>query len=133
MSNPKELKISALLERLNYRHRRIVVTAGNKDRDRLFLIPVHRVGRNATVCRLIAERDEIVFRLTLRRIPTASNNAISDDPPYDTKGRVTPVKGRRPTIAPKIRIVCNAIQAVTPAARTRPNSSGERSAIRKPR
>src|SRR3990172_6688418 len=122
MSNPKELKISALLERLNYRHRRIVVTAGNKDRDRLFLIPVHRVGRNATVC-----------RLTLRRIPTASNNAISDDPPYDTKGRVTPVKGRRPTIAPKIRIVCNAIQAVTPAARTRPNSSGERSATRKPR
>src|SRR3972149_3313687 len=81
MANPEELEISALLESLNYCHSRIMMATGNKDRDPFFLTLVHRAERSTTACRVIAERNEIVFRLTLRRIPTANNNANNDDPP----------------------------------------------------
>jgi hypothetical protein len=66
-------------------------------------------------------------------IPTAANIMIKLDPPYDTNGSGTPVKGMSATIALRLITVCSDIHDVTPIASNLPNPSCARLAILNPR
>ena len=60
--------------------------------------------------------------------PMASMPANSDDPPYDTKGRGTPVTGMMPRHMPMFWNAWKPNQQAMPAAATRPNTSSARRA-----
>src|SRR5262249_1280954 len=63
------------------------------------------------------------WRATLRRSPAAAIVINSEDPPNDTNGNVTPVRGRTPTTPPMFITAWTRIQAVTPPARGIPKPS----------
>jgi hypothetical protein len=56
----------------------------------------------------------------------------SEVPPKETKGRVSPVMGRRPTTPPMLTRACDTTQAVMPAATSVPKRSGACRAARTP-
>ncbi len=56
-------------------------------------------------------------------LPIAMSRAL---PPYDTNGRAMPLIGRTPTTPPMFTMAWATIQAVIPAASSRPNRSGAR-------
>ena len=64
--------------------------------------------------------------------PTAPSVTISAVPPNETNGSGTPVIGSRPVTAPRFTMACRPIHDVMPAASSRPNVSGARTAIRMP-
>ena len=64
---------------------------------------------------------------------SARNEVSRDEPPYETKGNVTPVSGNRRTFPPMMRMLCAPMYAVRPAARMRRKLSGARMAVRTPR
>ena len=69
---------------------------------------------------------------TLVNKATTTALARSEDPPYDMKGRVTPVIGKRRRMPAMIRTAWRPMRIVTPAARYLRNRSRERSAMPNP-
>ena len=65
----------------------------------------------------------------LRIIPILHNVISRDDPPYDKKGRVTPVTGINPTTTIKLRSAWKANPKVIPNERYLPNGSFDLIAI----
>ena len=72
-------------------------------------------------------------RETLSISPTPIIVMQSELPPKLTNGSVTPVYGSELVTAPMLMIACQRILAVSPSASSRPNGSGARRAIRRPR
>ena len=68
----------------------------------------------------------------LRRIPTAPRSTTRLEPPYDTNGSGIPVRGAMPSAAARLIAACPQTSAVMPAARSFPNGSWHRMAIRNP-
>ena len=65
----------------------------------------------------------IVFLEILRSIPTLTIVIIKLEPPYERKGRVTPVTGIKPTTTIKLRRAWKAKPNVIPKAKNLPNLS----------
>src|SRR5262245_24535229 len=65
--------------------------------------------------------------------PSSASETIIAEPPYDKKGRVSPLVGSAPSATPKLRSPCTTMRVVNPKARSEPNSSGWRAAMRRPR
>ena len=59
-----------------------------------------------------------------RRIPTAAKLTTSDEPPWDTNGRVMPVTGTSARTTHMLIVAWKQIQAVIPAASSPPKVSG---------
>jgi hypothetical protein len=68
----------------------------------------------------------------LASTPTDTSVTTSAEPPNDTNGSGTPVIGSRPVTAPRFTIACSPNHPVMPAASSRPNVSGARTAMRMP-
>ena len=64
--------------------------------------------------------------------PAAAKLTSSDEPPALMNGRVIPVTGSRATTTAMLMNAWKHSQAVIPAARSAPNVSGARSAVRMP-
>ena len=65
--------------------------------------------------------------------PTAISEITVDEPPNDTSGSVTPVYGSELVTTAMLTSACSVSMQVRPVAKSRPNASGARQAIRKPR
>ena len=74
----------------------------------------------------------MVSREIERRIPIAAKLMMSDEPPALMNGSVMPVTGTRATTTAMLMKAWRQSQAVMPAARSAPNVSGARSAVRIP-
>ena len=68
----------------------------------------------------------------LRRTPAEASETTRLEPPYETNGSVIPVNGARPSTAARLMSACPQTSAVMPAARSFPNGSLQRIAIRNP-
>ena len=94
-----------------------------------------RAGRARRFLRLRSgTRAWTTFPLTamLRSIPTPASSTTRLEPPYETNGRGMPVSGAIPSTAARLTAACPHTSAVSPAARSFPNGSRQRSAMRKP-
>lgn len=69
----------------------------------------------------------------LRSMPTAVKFATRADPPYEIKGRGTPVSGSSATMEERLIATCIPSQEVKPRARIFPNLSGQSAEILSPR
>lgn len=67
-----------------------------------------------------------------KRMPTAAMRIMREEPPWEMKGRGTPVMGAMETLTAMLRADWTAIQVVMPVARRKPNLSGELKAVLKP-
>src|SRR5262245_5889574 len=65
--------------------------------------------------------------------PSSASETIIAEPPYDTNGRVSPLVGSAPSATPMLSSPCTTMRLVNPKARSEPNSSGWRAAMRRPR
>jgi len=61
--------------------------------------------------------------------PTAAKFTTSDEPPWETNGRVMPVTGIKASTTQMLMIAWKVIQAVMPAASRPPKVSGARRAV----
>src|SRR5438552_3601802 len=66
---------------------------------------------------------------TFRISPAEIEHTRSEDPPYETNGRVNPVIGATPSVMPRLMNVCVANSVVSPTTTSRPNGSREEWAI----
>ena len=71
--------------------------------------------------------------LILSRMSTQTRLVTSDEPPYDIKGRVMPVRGTRPRFPPMIKKLWTAKKAEIPNAKYLPKDVFADCAITKPR
>ena len=69
----------------------------------------------------------------MSRIPIPAKLISSDDPPALTNGSGSPFVGIRPSTTLMFTSACTATIVVSPSARSAPNASGARSAMRIPR
>src|SRR5262249_49530959 len=63
-------------------------------------------------------------RASAMSAPSSASETIIAEPPYDTNGSVRPFVGSAPSATPKLSSPCTTMRAVSPKAKSDPNSSG---------
>ena len=71
-------------------------------------------------CAAVAAECYCTFRATFNSNPAAASVIMSELPPYEMSGKVSPVTGIAPTTPPILITACTANQTVIPAANNAP-------------